>query len=74
MQVTIGIQNLAREVSIETDITEAQLLEAVTAAVENGTPLVVKSVKGHTTFVPSATIAYVEVGPEEKRSVGFGQL
>ena len=74
MVVTIGIQNLAREVRVETDAPEEVLVASISKAIEDGSPLILTSTKGHTTFIPSATIAYVELGPNEKRAVGFAQL
>jgi hypothetical protein len=71
MLVTIGIQNVAREVRIETDETEEALSAAITKAVTSGEPLVIASTKGHKTFVPAAAIAFVEIGQNDKRSVGF---
>jgi hypothetical protein len=59
MLVTIGIQNVAREVRIETDETEEALSAAITKAVTSGEPLVIASTKGHKTFVPAAAIAFV---------------
>jgi hypothetical protein len=73
MLVTIGIQNVAREVRIETDETEEALSAAITKAVTSGEPLVIASTKGHKTFVPAAAIAFVEIGQNDKRSVGFAQ-
>lgn len=74
MLVTIGIQNIAREVRVETDATEEAINEAITRAISDGEPLVVTSTKGAKTYIPAAALAYVEVGPVEKRSVGFAQL
>jgi hypothetical protein len=74
MIVTVGIQNISREVRIETNETEEVLTAAITKAVQSGEPLVLTSTKGHKTFVPANAIAYVEVGVNEKRSVGFAQL
>lgn len=74
MLVTVGIQNLAREVRVETEETEESLTAAVTAALTDGVPLVVTSTKGNKTYIPAATIAYVEIGAQEKRSVGFAQF
>jgi len=74
MQVTVGIQNYAREVKVDTELSEAELTSAVQAALADGTPLVLTDAKGNTTFVPGSSIAYVEIGTEEKRAVGFGQL
>ncbi len=74
MLVTVGIQNLAREVRVETEATEEAITAAVTASLTDGAPLVIESIKGNKTYIPAATIAYVEVGPVEKRSVGFAQF
>ena len=74
MLVTIGIQNIAREVRVETDESEEIINAAVERAVTNGEPLIITSNKGAKTYVPAAALAYVEVGPIEKRSVGFAHL
>lgn len=74
MIVTVGIQNIAREVRVETDETEEALTAAISHSVQSGEPLVLTSTKGHKTFIPANAIAYVEVGPNEKRSVGFANL
>lgn len=74
MLVTIGIQNIAREVRVETDETEENITAAIAKAVKDGEPLVLTSSKGAKTYVPAGALAYVEVGPIEKRSVGFAHL
>lgn len=73
MDLSIGIQNLAREVNIETDATQAELEAKVDAALTDGSPLKVVSKKGATVIVPGSVIAYVQFGAPEKRAVGFGQ-
>lgn len=73
MELTIGIQNLAREVSVETDATLEELEAQVASALADGSPLKVVSTKGATVIVPGSTIAYVQFGAPEKRPVGFGQ-
>jgi hypothetical protein len=72
VEIRIGITNSGRELSFET----AQSAEAVKAAVstaldEGASHLSFTDVKGNSYFVPTATLAYVEVGTEETRRVGF---
>ena len=39
MEVKIGVQNVAREITFETDASAEEVVTSVTAAVENGTAL-----------------------------------
>lgn len=75
MEVKIGVQNVARELSIETD----ESAEAVTAAVRSalstpGGVLALTDSKGRELLVPVAALAYVQVGDSEKGRVGFGTV
>lgn len=74
MEITIGVQNSPREVSIDTDQTAEAVATAVTAALADNTVLDLTDSRGRRVLVPAATIAYIELGPEEKRTVGFGSL
>lgn len=71
MEIRIGVQNVARELVVETDKTSDEVVAMVAAAVSGGT-LDVVDVKGKRVVVPSASIGYVEIGEENKRRVGFG--
>ncbi|MCK9792380.1 DUF3107 domain-containing protein [Isoptericola sp. 4D.3] len=75
MEITIGVQNLARELVVETDDTAEAVTTAVREAIagDNGL-LELTDSRGRTILVPTATIGYVEVGAEEQRKVGFGAL
>ena len=73
MELSIGIQNLPREVNIETEATQEELEAQVDAAIADGTALKVLSTKGSTVIIPGKVIAYVMFGAPEKRAVGFGQ-
>lgn len=71
MEIRIGIQNVAREVVLESELSNAEVNEKLAAAMADGSVLSLTDPKGREVLVPAAGIAYVEVGPEEIRRVGF---
>ena len=44
----------------------------MSSAIDKGTLLSLTDSRGRTVLVPSAKIAYVEIGPAASRKVGFG--
>ncbi len=71
MDVRIGIQNVAREVVIESAETAEQVSKTVRDAISGSTDLVLSDSKGRQVIVPAGVIGFVEVGAEEQRRVGF---
>lgn len=71
MEIRIGVQNVAREIVIETDMTADEVSKAVTEAVA-GSTLDLSDTKGRRLVVPAGALGYVEIGEETKRRVGFG--
>lgn len=71
MEVKIGIQNVAREVVIEAEGSEAEIETAVRAALDGG-PLVLTDEKGRRVMVPAGALGYVDVGEPTRGRVGFG--
>ncbi|MEE1620373.1 DUF3107 domain-containing protein [Zafaria sp. Z1313] len=71
MDVRIGIQNVAREVVIESSESADRVAEIVTKALHSGQELQLTDAKGRTVIIPTATIGFVEIGAEEPRRVGF---
>lgn len=72
MEIRIGIANTARELNFESTQSASAVAKSVSAALESGQPAVTfTDVKGNTFIVPTAGIAFVEVGTEESRRVGF---
>ncbi len=73
MEVKIGVYNAPREIMFESedgrDAILAALREALTA--DDGL-LVLSDEKGRTVAVPGTRVAYVELGEESSRRVGFG--
>ena len=72
MEVKIGVQQAAREVVLESDQAQDDVVSLVSAAVKDGTPLVLTDAKGRTVVVPGDKIAYAEVGAGERGRIGFG--
>jgi len=72
VEVRIGIVNVAREIGFESAQSVAEIEAAVAAALAGGTgQLSLSDDKGKKYIVPTAGIAYVEIGAEKSRSVGF---
>lgn len=72
MDVRIGIQNSPRELGFESSQTAAEIQQAVETAL-SGQSAVLKLAdsKGNVFVVPAAALAYVEIGSEESRRIGF---
>lgn len=75
MDVRIGITQTAKELDLELD--PAQKREDVLAEIErslasDSAVLWLTDKRGRRVGVPSAKIAYIEVGADEDRRVGFG--
>jgi hypothetical protein len=72
VEVRIGIQNSPRELSFESAETPKAVQEKVAAALESGAKtLTLTDDGGRLYIVPATGLAYVEVGTEKTRRVGF---
>ena len=71
MEIRIGVQNVARELVLESDETAEKVLAAVEAALAKSAVLTLKDSRGRRVVVPTATLAYVEMGEDTPRHVGF---
>lgn len=70
MEVRIGVQNVAREIVLETDMTADEVAKSVADAVAGATLDLVDD-KGRRIVVPSGALGYVEIGEQAKARVGF---
>lgn len=72
MDIKIGIRQSTREIGFESAQTAAEVEALVAQALEAGAK-VLKLVdnKGRLFVVPTDALAYVEIGAEETRRVGF---
>jgi hypothetical protein len=75
VEVKIGVQNVARELVLESAQSADEVAAAVSEAIggKDGV-LQLRDEKGRLVVVPVASVAYVEIGVEESRRVGFGSL
>jgi hypothetical protein len=76
VEVKIGVQNAARELVLESAQTPDDITEAVSAALSangNGTLILVDE-RGRRVLVPVDKLAYIEIGEQIERRVGFGAM
>jgi hypothetical protein len=72
VDIRIGIIDNPRELTIQSAQTLGEIEQAITDALatENGT-LRLEDEKGHVFVVASRNLAFVEIGQEKSRKVGF---
>jgi hypothetical protein len=74
VEVKIGIQNIGREITLESAQDADELAKVVAESISKGTELRLTDDKGRQIIIPSSVLGYVEIGAEEVRRVGFGAL
>lgn len=74
MEVKIGIQNVGREIVLESALDAESVAKIVSEAISKGSDLRLSDEKGRQVIVPGSVLGYVEIGAEEVRRVGFGAL
>ncbi len=73
MDVNIGVQHVARDISLETDESAESITAKATEAIGSGSLLSLTDTKGRVVLVPGSKIAYIDLGPAAGRRVGFGK-
>ena len=72
MEIRIGIVNSGRELSFESAQSVADIEKAVADALSGDSKVLrLTDEAGKFYLVPAATLAYIEVGSEKTRRVGF---
>jgi len=72
LEITIGVRDIAREITIDSPLSADELREAVKTALDTGMPLDLTDENGSQLLVPSGALGYVRLGSEIPRRVGFG--
>jgi predicted lactoylglutathione lyase len=73
VDIRIGITNTPRELAFESAQTRAEVEAVIAGALESGAKLVsLTDDKGTVYMVPTDSLAYIEIGSEESRRIGFG--
>ncbi|MCL2540947.1 MAG: DUF3107 domain-containing protein [Nocardioidaceae bacterium] len=72
VEVKIGVQNVGRELVVETEQGNEAIAEALQSALgTDGGVFSLTDTKGKVTLVPTAKLAYVEIGRSTAGQVGF---
>ncbi|HEX5016963.1 MAG TPA: DUF3107 domain-containing protein [Actinomycetes bacterium] len=75
MEIKVGVKGVARELVVETDLTSDDVTALVQACVSDSeTMFDMTDTKGRRVLVPADKLAYVEIGEQEARRVGFGAM
>lgn len=72
MEVKIGVQNAARELTVETDEEPDAVLVGLNDALKTESLFTLTDSKGHTVAVPADKVAYLYFTADSGRKVGFG--
>ncbi len=71
MEVKIGVQNVSRELTIDTTLDADGVEEAVSSALKDGGVLSLTDAKGRRLVVPGEKLAYVDISTSVTGQVGF---
>lgn len=72
MEIKIGIRETGREIVLESSQKAEEVTEAVRTALADEAPVLeLTDEKGRLYLVPSKALAYIEIGPQETRKIGF---
>ena len=74
VEVRIGVQNVTREIVLESTQKPDEVAALVAESIDGGQTLKLTDERGRLVVVPAQSLAYVEIGAEETRKVGFGSL
>ncbi|TDC12534.1 DUF3107 domain-containing protein [Streptomyces sp. 8K308] len=75
MEIKIGVQHTPREIVLESGQSAEEVERAVADALASENQLLsLVDERGRKVLVPSNRIAYVEIGVQAARRVGFGAL
>lgn len=74
VEITIGVKNVAREITLESAQTADEVVALVSTAIAKGGVLSLTDHRGRRVLVPVDSLGFVELGQEEQRRVGFGAL
>ncbi|TXH40651.1 MAG: DUF3107 domain-containing protein [Actinobacteria bacterium] len=72
MEVRIGVQYSAREITFESKAEQDHIADAVAKALAEGGVLALPDDKGRQFLIPADKITFVELGESSPRRVGFG--
>lgn len=72
MELNVGVKGTGRELKLEVDMTEADLLKLVEEGLANNGVIKLTDDKEQTFLIPAANLGFIQIGASEPRRVGFG--
>lgn len=73
MEVKIGVQDANRELVVESSQSRDEVVSLLRSALVDGDGVLeLSDERGRTVLVPTAKLAYLELGEDSARRVGFG--
>ena len=76
MEITIGLKDVTSELTIDSDLTADAVAQLLSTALSTGATgvLDLSDAKGQRILIPAQAIAYVQLGNQSPRKVGFGSM
>ncbi len=71
MEIKIGVRDIARELTVETEQSAEQVEADLRQALNEDGVLVIDATRGRRVLVSATHIGYLDLGPETARKVGF---
>jgi hypothetical protein len=72
VEIKVGMQQVNREIVVETHESAADVEKAFAAALESDGMLALTDERGRKVLVRAKAIGYLDIGEENTRTVGFG--
>lgn len=74
MEIKVGIVQAPREIVLESESSAADVEAAFGRAIADDSVLTLTDERGRKVLIPASRIAYLELGQEAARRVGFGSV
>lgn len=74
MEIKLGIVQVAREITLETQESADEISSRLASAVESNGIFELEDDKGRKILIPAGRVGYVELGSPNARPVGFGRV
>ncbi|SDL75102.1 DUF3107 domain-containing protein [Tessaracoccus oleiagri] len=74
MEIKLGIADVAREISLETEASAEELGAQLKSALADDGILEITDTKGRKVLVPARRVGFIELGSAHARPVGFGAV
>jgi hypothetical protein len=74
VEIKVGIQHVNREIMVDATESAKEVESSLTGALRDGKLFALTDHHGRKVLIPGDRIAYVDIGEENARHVGFGSV